>query len=120
MLSAWVKANQGSWLKRAPGVSAQLAQVGGVTWPSVVELDNELGGLSLYLGDRELWIGLDSALEMPAFRRVIDGRPHVLIGAFTPNGWYVDELGAMVEIDAEGRVLATAPSVRARLEAMAR
>ncbi len=119
MIEAWLEANQGSWLRRAPGVAACLAAVGSVHWPVVVDIDDEFGGLSVYLGERELWVGLDSALEMPSFRRVLDGRPHVLIGAFTPNGWYVDEAGSLLEVDAIGQVLARAKSVREALEGLA-
>ncbi len=116
MLREWVEAKSGSWLPRAPGVSAQLAEVGRVTWPVVTQIDAELGGLSLYLGTRELWVGLDSALEMPNFRRTLEGRPHVMVGALGTTGWYVDEGGAMLEVSSDGRVVGRCASVREALE----
>ena len=118
-IRAWVEANGGSWLERAPGSSASFAEVGSVRWPVVVELDRQFGGLSLYLGEHELWVGLDSALEMPAFRRELEGRPHVMVGAFGPCRWYVDEHGALLEVDASGAVVNRAESVGALLERLA-
>ncbi len=120
MLREWVEAKAGSWLPRAPGVSAQLAQVGGVSWPAVVAIDEALGGLSLYLGTRELWVGLDSALEMPLFRRSLEGRPHVLIGALGTTRWYVDSQGAMLEVADDGLITGRCGSVREALERLAR
>jgi hypothetical protein len=70
----------------------------------------------MYVGEREVWVGLDSALEMPAFRRVIDGRPCVLIGAFTPMRWYVDETGAIAQLDAAGVVRGRFSSLRDALD----
>lgn len=119
MIEAWVSQNQGAWLKRAPGVSAALAGVGAVRWPILIQIDDEFGGLSVTLGERELWVGLDSALEMPAFRRTLEGRPHVLIGWYAPRGWYVDETGAVLEVEQSGQITARSASVREALTAVA-
>ncbi len=119
MIEAWVSQNQGAWLKRAPGVSASLAMVGSVSWPVVIQIDDEFGGLSVTLGERELWVGLDSALEMPAFRRTLEGRPHVLIGWYAPRGWYVDETGAVLEVEHSGQVTARFASIRQALTLVA-
>ncbi len=118
-LREWVTGWGGAWVTRVPGVAASLAEVGGVKWPVLVELDHEFGGLSLQLDERELWVGLDSALEMPGFRKRFDGaRLHVLIGAFSPNGFYVDETGAVLEVDGDGKIVRRAQSLRSLLEAI--
>ncbi len=120
MIRAWVDAHEGSWLGRAPGVSASLAQVGSVRWPVVAQIDETYGGLSLYVGERELWVGLDSALEMPFFRRELEGRPHVMVGSFTPLCWYVDERGALLEVElTSGVIVSRAESLEAMLERVA-
>ena len=74
----------------------------------------------LYLGTRELWVGLDSALEMPLFRRSLEGRPHVLIGALGTTRWYVDSQGAMLEVADDGLITGRCGSVREALERLAR
>jgi len=119
VIREWVEANRGSWLERPDGSSASFAEVGSVPWPAVIEVDREFGGLSLWLGEREVWVGLDSALEMPGFHRVLDGRPHVLVGVCGAWRWYVDEQGAVMEVDGDGAVLSRAESVRVMLERLA-
>jgi hypothetical protein len=94
--------------------------LGDRAWESLILLERDYGGISGSDG-RELYIGADGAPGGNLVRplKMIFDRPHVCIGYYAPIAWYLDESGAITEVDDQGRSFYRSDSLGKRLEQLA-
>jgi len=109
-------------------LAGELTAAGQNPWPSLLDLEERLGGLAVPLraDDRDLWCGVRWSLRLARRKRralrlgwVVWGVPRVRVGGFSPIVWLMAEDGEVVEVDDLGESYYASSSGEKRIEQLA-
>jgi hypothetical protein len=102
----------------AEDLRALLEERGVPCWEALLRAEARYGGIGGEGSDgREIWFGPPS--RWYGQRKTLDGRAHVLVAAFVPILWFMDETGRIVEIDDLGERFYESDSIDHRIEQLA-